>query len=130
MRLAMPVGAHIVTSSTAARLEWRRSARGAGAQGVGDFSAGVSAVAHKKGQSSTRNGRDSNPQFRGIKVYGGEKVVAGNILVRQVGTKFHPGKNVGMGRDFTLFALIDGVVEYNKSQRKVNVRPPAVPVAT
>ena len=86
-------------------------------------------MAHKKGQSSTRNGRDSNPQFRGIKVYGGEKVVAGNILVRQVGTKFHPGKNVGMGRDFTLFALIDGVVEYNKSQRKVNVRPPAVPVA-
>ncbi len=78
-------------------------------------------MAHKVGQGATRNGRDSNPQYRGVKKYGGEKVIAGNIIVRQVGTKFHPGKNVGMGRDYTLFALTDGVVEFGK-KRRVNVQ--------
>ena len=74
-------------------------------------------MAHKVGKGSSRNGRDSNPQFRGIKKYGGEKVVAGNIIVRQVGNKFHAGSNVGQGRDFTLFALTDGVVEYRKGKK-------------
>lgn len=69
-------------------------------------------MAHKKGVGSSRNGRDSNPQYLGIKKYGGERVVAGNILVRQRGTPFHPGKNVKRARDDTLFALADGVVEY------------------
>ena len=78
-------------------------------------------MAHKKGQSSSRNGRDSNPKFLGVKKYGGESIKAGGIIMRQRGTKFHPGKNVGCGRDFTLFALKDGVVEFNKSQRKVHV---------
>ncbi len=85
-------------------------------------------MAHKKGQGSSRNGRDSNPQFRGVKRFGGEDVVAGNILVRQLGTKFHPGKNVGMGRDYTLFALCDGKVEfsrYGRSKKKINVVPTA-----
>lgn len=77
-------------------------------------------MAHKVGQGASRNGRDSNPKFRGVKKYGGEKVIAGNIIIRQVGTKFHPGKNVGMGRDFTLFALTDGVVEFG-NKRRVNV---------
>jgi len=77
-------------------------------------------MAHKKGQGSTANGRDSNAQRRGIKAYGGESVIAGNILVRQCGTKFHAGKNVGMGRDFTLFALTDGTVRYLKN-RKIEV---------
>jgi large subunit ribosomal protein L27 len=72
-------------------------------------------MAHKKGQGSSRNGRDSNSQRRGIKRHAGESVVAGNILVRQVGTVVHPGSNVGMGRDFTLFALLDGQVKYRKS---------------
>lgn len=76
-------------------------------------------MAHKKGQGSSRNGRDSNPQFRGIKAYGGQTVKAGSIIVRQVGTKFHPGKNVGCGRDYTLFALADGMVEF--AGRRVNV---------
>jgi len=83
-------------------------------------------MAHKKGAGSTRNGRDSNSQRRGIKVYGGENVLAGNILVRQVGSTIHPGKNVGLGSDFTLFALIDGVVKYewrSKDTRKVSVYP-------
>jgi len=71
-------------------------------------------MAHKKGQGSSRNGRDSPGQHRGVKIYGGEAVIAGNILVRQVGTKVHPGRNVGMGRDFTLFALIEGKVKYQK----------------
>ena len=75
-------------------------------------------MAHKVGKGSTRNGRDSNAQFRGVKKYGGEKVVAGNIIVRQVGNKFHPGENVGQGRDFTLFALCDGKVEFEKSKRR------------
>jgi len=83
-------------------------------------------MAHKKGQGSTRNGRDSNAQRRGVKVFGGQVAKAGNILVRQVGTRIHPGKNVGMGRDFTLFALIDGTVEYarlGKDRRQVRVLP-------
>ena len=71
-------------------------------------------MAHKKGQGSSRNGRDSNAQFRGVKKYDGEKVVAGNILIRQVGCKFHPGSNVGAGRDWTLFAKVDGVVKFEK----------------
>ena len=78
-------------------------------------------MAHKKGQSSSRNGRDSNPKFLGVKVYGGESIRAGGIIMRQRGTKFHPGRNVGCGRDFTLFALKDGIVKFNKSQRKVSV---------
>ena len=80
-------------------------------------------MAHKKGQSSSRNGRDSNTQYLGVKKYGGETVLAGNIIVRQCGTKFHPGKNVGCGRDFTLFALCDGKVEFRKSARTVSVIP-------
>jgi large subunit ribosomal protein L27 len=73
-------------------------------------------MAHKKGQGSSRNGRDSNGQRRGVKIYGGEIVNAGSILVRQVGTKIHPGRNVGCGRDYTLFAKADGVVSYGKSR--------------
>lgn len=83
-------------------------------------------MAHKKGAGSTRNGRDSNSQRRGIKVYGGEQVSAGSILVRQVGSTIAPGKNVGLAKDFTLFALVDGVVKYEyrtKDQRKVSVYP-------
>jgi large subunit ribosomal protein L27 len=78
-------------------------------------------MAHKKGQGSSRNGRDSNAQRRGVKRYGGQTVLAGNILVRQVGTKFHPGKGVGMGKDYTLFALVDGVVHFDRNGRRVNV---------
>ena len=83
-------------------------------------------MAHKRAGGSSRNGRDSNPQFRGIKRFGGEQVKAGNILVRQVGTRIHPGKNVGLGRDFTLYALINGQVEfkrYGKYRKKLNVQP-------
>ena len=80
-------------------------------------------MAHKKGQSSSRNGRDSNPKYRGVKAYGGEFVTAGSIILRQCGTKFHPGKNAGMGRDFTIFALIDGIVEFVKESRKINILP-------
>jgi large subunit ribosomal protein L27 len=80
-------------------------------------------MAHKKGQGSSRNGRDSNPQFRGVKVYAGQVVVPGNILVRQVGTRIHPGQNVKRGRDFTLWASAGGVVEYTPN-RTVHVRPP------
>jgi len=78
-------------------------------------------MAHKKGQGSSRNGRDSNGQRRGVKKFGGERVIAGNILVRQVGNKFHPGKNVGQGKDYTLFALTDGVVEFDRKGRRINV---------
>lgn len=75
--------------------------------------------AHKKGQGSSTNGRDSNPKYRGIKAYAGTTVTAGSILVRQCGTRIHPGKNVGLGRDFTLFALIPGKVQYTiKGERK------------
>ena len=79
-------------------------------------------MAHKKGQGSSSNGRDSNAQRRGVKRFGGEKVTAGSIIVRQLGTRFHAGENVGCGKDYTLFALKDGVVEFNKRQRKVHVR--------
>jgi large subunit ribosomal protein L27 len=75
-------------------------------------------MAHKKGVGSSRNGRDSNAQFLGVKVYGGSPVEAGNIIVRQRGTKFHPGRNVARGRDDTLFALIDGVVQFEKRDKK------------
>ncbi|MCK7507258.1 MAG: 50S ribosomal protein L27 [Desulfobacterales bacterium] len=81
-------------------------------------------MAHKKGQGSSRNGRDSNAQRRGVKVYGGQSINAGSIIVRQVGTKIHPGNNVGLGKDFTLFALINGVVKYerlDKTRKKVSV---------
>jgi large subunit ribosomal protein L27 len=74
-------------------------------------------MAHKKGQGSTRNGRDSHPKYRGVKRFGGQRVRAGNILVRQCGTKFHAGKNVGVGRDWTLFALVDGVVKFERHGR-------------
>ncbi len=78
-------------------------------------------MAHKKAGGSTRNGRDSNAQRRGVKKFGGERVVAGNILVRQVGNRFHPGMNVGQGNDFTLFALTDGVVQFDRKGRRINV---------
>ncbi|HQC42442.1 MAG TPA: 50S ribosomal protein L27 [Verrucomicrobiota bacterium] len=87
-------------------------------------------MAHKKGQGSSRNGRDSNPKMRGVKRFGGEEVKAGSILVRQVGTKFHPGKNVGVGRDWTLFALIEGRVSFDKNARKVSVLPLEEPVSS
>lgn len=85
-------------------------------------------MAHKKAGGSSRNGRDSAGQRRGVKRYGGQFVRAGNILVRQLGTKFHPGKNVGMGKDYTLFALIEGVVAFehkDKHRQKVSVYPVA-----
>ena len=81
-------------------------------------------MAHKKGQGSSRNGRDSNSQRRGVKVFSGENIHAGSIIVRQVGTKIHPGNNVGMGKDFTLFPLINGVVKFerfDKTRKKVSV---------
>jgi large subunit ribosomal protein L27 len=78
-------------------------------------------MAHKKGQGSTRNGRDSHGQRLGIKRYGGENVTTGMILVRQRGTKFIPGRNVGLGRDHTLFALVDGIVQFDRNGRRVNV---------
>lgn len=80
-------------------------------------------MAHKKGGGSSRNGRDSNPQMRGIKKYGGERVIAGNILVRQCGTRWRAGKNVGQGKDFTLFALVEGVVKFDQDGRRINVLP-------
>ncbi len=81
-------------------------------------------MAHKKGQGSSRNGRDSNSQRRGVKVFGGQTINAGSIIVRQVGTKIHPGTNVGMGKDYTLFSLINGVVKFerlDKTRKKVSV---------
>jgi large subunit ribosomal protein L27 len=83
-------------------------------------------MATKKAGGSTKNGRDSNPQYRGIKVYGGQKVTSGSIIVRQVGSTFHAGSNVGTGSDFTLFALIDGEVKYErlgKDRKKISVLP-------
>jgi len=83
-------------------------------------------MAHKKGQGSSRNGRDSNAQRRGIKVFGGQKIRAGSIIVRQVGTRIHPGHNVGMGKDYTIYALVDGVVTYerrDKTRKQVSVYP-------
>jgi large subunit ribosomal protein L27 len=88
-------------------------------------------MAHKKGQGSSRNGRDSNPKMRGVKRFGGEVVQAGNIIVRQKGTVFHPGDGVGLGRDYTIFALRDGVVEFSQYKahgsvrRRVSVKPAA-----
>jgi len=85
-------------------------------------------MAHKKGQGSSRNGRDSPGQHRGVKIYGSEKVVAGNILVRQIGTLFHAGQNVGLGKDHTLFAKIDGTVKFSRTRgdrRVVSVIPEA-----
>ena len=78
-------------------------------------------MAHKKGQGTSRNGRDSNPKMLGVKRYDGERVLAGNIIMRQRGTKYHPGQNIGMGRDFTLFALKDGVVKFDKAHRKISI---------
>jgi large subunit ribosomal protein L27 len=86
-------------------------------------------MAHKKGQGSTRNGRDSRGQRRGVKLFAGEQARAGNILVRQVGTRVHPGRNVGMGRDFTIFAKVDGKVVYErvgKDRRSVSIVPEQV----
>ncbi|WP_028588186.1 50S ribosomal protein L27 [Desulfocurvus vexinensis] len=79
-------------------------------------------MAHKKAGGSSRNGRDSAGQRRGVKRFGGQEVLAGNILVRQLGTKFHPGVNVGLGKDYTLFALVDGTVKFEKFTRKKQVR--------
>ncbi len=78
-------------------------------------------MAHKKGQGSSRNGRDSNAQRRGVKKFGGEYVRAGNILIRQVGNKFHPGKGVGQGKDYTLFALVDGHIQFDREGRRINI---------
>jgi large subunit ribosomal protein L27 len=86
-------------------------------------------MAHKKGMGSSRNGRDSNAQYRGVKKFGGEQVSAGNILIRQCGTKFHPGRNVGLGRDYTIYSLIDGVVKFEHKDRRryrVSVYPLAL----
>ncbi len=80
-------------------------------------------MAHKKGQGSSRNGRDSNPQHRGVKIYGGQRAKAGAIIVRQCGTKFHPGFNVGMGKDYTIYALIDGIVKFQG--KKIHVEAQA-----
>jgi len=83
-------------------------------------------MAHKKGQGSTRNGRDSQGQRRGVKAYGGEVITAGSIIVRQLGTKIHPGNNVGLGKDYSIFAKIDGMVKFerkDKTRKKVSVYP-------
>jgi large subunit ribosomal protein L27 len=83
-------------------------------------------MAHKKGQGSSRNGRDSRAQYRGVKVFGGQEVTAGSILVRQVGSTFHAGRNVGVGKDYTLWAQVDGVVKYEregKDRRRISVYP-------
>ncbi|MDX1947517.1 MAG: 50S ribosomal protein L27 [Pirellulaceae bacterium] len=78
-------------------------------------------MAHKKGQGSTRNGRDSNAQRRGVKRFGGQAVTSGTIIVRQCGTKFRAGKNIGTGKDYTLFALVDGTVRFDQEGRRVNI---------
>lgn len=83
-------------------------------------------MAHKKGQGTSKNGRDSNAQRRGVKRFGGQYVTAGSIIVRQLGTRFKPGLNCGLGRDFTLFALKDGVVTFDKGGRRVNILEPEV----
>ena len=84
-------------------------------------------MAHKKGQSSSRNGRDSQPKMLGVKAFGGEFVTTGTIILRQRGTRYHAGKNVGCGRDFTLFALKDGTVNFLKTKRMVEIVPAAAP---
>lgn len=78
-------------------------------------------MAHKKGQGSSRNGRDSNAQRRGVKKFGGERVNAGNIIIRQCGTRYHPGIGVGQGKDYTLFALVEGYIQFDRNGRRVNV---------
>ena len=86
-------------------------------------------MAHKKGVGSSRNGRDSNPKMRGVKRFGGETVTAGSIIVRQKGTKVHPGNNVGLGSDYTLFAKVDGVVKFSRSRndrKRVEIIPSVV----
>lgn len=80
-------------------------------------------MAHKKGQGSVKNGRDSQSKRLGVKKFGGEAVIAGNIIIRQRGTKFLPGRNVGLGRDYTIFALADGKVKFDRNGRRVNVEP-------
>lgn len=87
-------------------------------------------MAHKKGQGSVKNGRDSKSKRRGVKKFGGQVVVAGNIIVRQCGTKWHPGKGVGLGRDYTIFAIQDGVVKFDKNGRRVNVVEPVAVAAS
>ena len=82
-------------------------------------------MAHKKGQGSVKNGRDSASKRLGVKKFGSQAVVAGNIIIRQRGTKFHPGKNVGLGRDYTIWALVDGKVRFDRAGRRVNVDPVA-----
>lgn len=83
-------------------------------------------MAHKKGQGSTKNGRDSNSQRRGVKCFGGEYVEGGNIIVRQCGTHFQPGRNVGLGRDYTIYSLVTGRVVFEKGGRRISVEPLAV----
>ncbi|MBP82882.1 MAG: 50S ribosomal protein L27 [Verrucomicrobiales bacterium] len=78
-------------------------------------------MAHKKGQGSVKNGRDSNSKRRGVKKFGGEQVIPGNIILRQCGTKWHPGKNVGIGRDYTIYSLVEGNVRFDRNGRRVNV---------
>jgi large subunit ribosomal protein L27 len=80
-------------------------------------------MAHKKGQGSVKNGRDSVSKRLGVKKFGSQQVIAGNIIIRQRGTKFLPGKNVGLGRDYTIFALVDGIVRFDRNGRRVNVEP-------
>jgi large subunit ribosomal protein L27 len=86
-------------------------------------------MAHKKGQGSVKNGRDSTSKRLGVKKFGGESVIAGNIILRQRGTKFHPGRNVGLGRDYTIFALVEGRVRFDRNGRRVNVEPEASPAS-
>jgi len=86
-------------------------------------------MAHKKGQGSVKNGRDSVSKRLGVKKFGSQSVVAGNIIIRQRGTKYLPGRNVGLGRDYTIFALVDGTVRFDRNGRRVNVEPAAAAVA-
>lgn len=89
-------------------------------------------MAHKKGQGASRNGRDSQPKMRGVKAFGGQQVTAGSIIVRQCGTVIHPGRNVGLGRDFTIFALVDGTVQFErkgKDRRRVSITPSGTPAS-
>ncbi|AGA30595.1 50S ribosomal protein L27 [Singulisphaera sp. Ch08] len=86
-------------------------------------------MAHKKGQGSSRNGRDSNPKMLGIKLYGGQLAKPGSIICRQMGTKWRPGKNVGVGRDWTIFSLIDGKIKFDQEGRRINVVPLATAAA-
>jgi large subunit ribosomal protein L27 len=87
-------------------------------------------MAHKKGQGSVKNGRDSVSKRLGVKKFGSQQVVAGNIIIRQRGTKFLPGKNVGLGRDYTIFALVDGIVRFDQNGRRVNVEPTLAQVSS